>query len=76
MNEMKRILKKDGLLIVAQFVYLPKRSEVANQSENLVLKYNPKWTMAGSDGTFSSFGTVINLSSNAPSRSTSCRRKI
>lgn len=40
-------LKKDGRLLVLYMSWLPFEDEVAGASEELVLKYNPKWSGAG-----------------------------
>lgn len=40
-------LKKDGRLLVLYMSWLPFEDPVAGASEELVLKYNPKWTGAG-----------------------------
>jgi ubiquinone/menaquinone biosynthesis C-methylase UbiE len=45
--EMKRVLKKDGRVVTAWMTWLPHESKVAEETEKLVLKYNPKWTGAG-----------------------------
>jgi len=34
------------------YSYLAEHCPVARDSEELVLRYNPEWTMAGQDGTF------------------------
>jgi len=52
MCELQRILKPNGLLIVAAFCYLPRIDSLAKESEELILKLNPKWSMAGSSGIF------------------------
>jgi len=54
MKEIKRVLKPGGIVVVAQFCYLPRRSQVAHDSEQLVLKINPTWGMAGFDGLYQS----------------------
>lgn len=38
------MLKPGGRLAVIFFAWLPDEDEIARQSENLVLKYNPSWT--------------------------------
>lgn len=42
--EVKRLLKKDGLLVTSHFCWLPREDDIARQSEALILKYNPQWT--------------------------------
>jgi len=44
MPELKRLLKKDGKIVLIWMAWLPYESEIAAETENLVLKYNPKWT--------------------------------
>jgi len=52
MKEIHRILKPNGVLAVIQYAYLPRHSKVAKETEDLILKFNPKWTMAGFDGLY------------------------
>lgn len=42
-----RILKSGGRFVILYMAWLPNEDEVAGQSENLVLKYNPGWTGCG-----------------------------
>ncbi|MCL1918851.1 MAG: class I SAM-dependent methyltransferase [Peptococcaceae bacterium] len=42
-----RWLKPEGHLCILWMAWLPDEDEIARQSENLVLKYNPAWTGAG-----------------------------
>lgn len=44
--EVKRLLKPDGLLVTSHFGWLPRQDRIARASEELVLRYNPKWTGA------------------------------
>ncbi len=41
------VLKDDGCFAILFMVWLPNESEIAKNSEELVLKYNPDWTGAG-----------------------------
>lgn len=41
-----RMLKPGGKLAILFLSWLPDESEIAQQSENLILKYNPSWTGA------------------------------
>jgi len=50
--EAARVLAPGGHLVVAHYCYLPDRSELAAQSEDLVLRYNPKWKFAGWNGIY------------------------
>jgi len=52
MKEIQRILKKDGVFVICHFCYLPKSSPVAKDTEDLILKYNPKYLMYGFDGLY------------------------
>lgn len=44
---MNRVLKNGGLYAVTYMAWLPFEDEIAKASEDLVLKYNPKWTGCG-----------------------------
>ena len=46
-HEIKRILKKDGKVVVIWMAWLPYECKITKETEELVLKYNPKWTGAG-----------------------------
>jgi len=45
--ELKRLLKKDGKIVIVFMPWLPFESKIAEETEKLVLKYNPKWTGGG-----------------------------
>jgi len=45
--EIKRLLKNNGKMVVVWMAWLPYKSKIAEETEKLVLKYNPKWTGAG-----------------------------
>jgi len=45
--EMKRLLKNNGKIVIVWMAWLPFESNIAAETERLVLKYNPKWTGAG-----------------------------
>ena len=45
--EIKRLLKKDGKMAVIWMAWLPYECKIAEETEKLILKYNPKWTGAG-----------------------------
>ncbi|MDX9911735.1 MAG: class I SAM-dependent methyltransferase [Phycisphaerales bacterium] len=49
-GEALRVLRPGGRIVVCSFDYLPGRSPAAKASEDLVLKYNPSWPMAGGTG--------------------------
>ena len=42
-----KMLKEGGYLCILNMFWIPRESEIAYKSENLVLKYNPAWTGAG-----------------------------
>ena len=52
MAEVRRVLKSDGLLVLGYFSYLPQHSPVARRTEELILQYNPTWTMADGSGMY------------------------
>lgn len=43
---LRRMLKPGGLLAILFMAWLPDEDKIAKQSEQLVLRYNPKWTGA------------------------------
>jgi ubiquinone/menaquinone biosynthesis C-methylase UbiE len=45
--EIKRLLKKDGKMVIVWMAWLPNECKIAEETEKLVLKYNPKWTGYG-----------------------------
>jgi SAM-dependent methyltransferase len=51
-QEIKRVLKPGGLLVVAHFSYLSRHSPVAQATEELVLEFNPTWKMANDSGVY------------------------
>jgi len=44
LHNISRMLKPNGRLAILFLAWLPDESDIAKQSENLVLKYNPLWT--------------------------------
>ena len=52
LGEVERLLKPGGHLVVAHYCYLPGRSPIAGRTEELILKHNPTWTMAGWTGVY------------------------
>jgi len=46
-EKLHRLLKDGGHFCKLSMIWLPEESEVAQKSEELVLKYNPNWTGAG-----------------------------
>lgn len=53
MAEILRVLRPDGVLAIAYYSYLSEHSDIARETEELILEFNPSWTMAGSTGMFS-----------------------
>lgn len=47
MPNLYRMLKSEGSILILYMAWLPFEDKIANASENLVLKYNPKWSGAG-----------------------------
>lgn len=47
MPKFYQMLKPNGYILVLYMAWLPYEDEIANASERLVLKYNPKWSGAG-----------------------------
>ena len=47
MPELNRLLKPGGKLLILYMAWLPFEDAIAGKSEELVLKYNPKWSGAG-----------------------------
>jgi ubiquinone/menaquinone biosynthesis C-methylase UbiE len=50
--EIRRVLRPGGVLAIVSYAYLPQRSAVARDSEDLILQFNPSWGMAGESGVF------------------------
>ena len=46
-----RLLTADGCLVLAHLLWLPHKDRIAQQTEALVLRYNPDWKSAGYQGT-------------------------
>lgn len=49
-REAMRVLRPGGLAITVAFDYLPRRSPIAAATEEIILRYNPAWPMAGNQG--------------------------
>jgi ubiquinone/menaquinone biosynthesis C-methylase UbiE len=45
--EIKRMLKTDGKFVVIWMTWLPYEDKIAEETEKIVLKYNPQWTGFG-----------------------------
>lgn len=50
--EAKRVLKPGGRIIIAHFDWLPSAGNVVEATEDLILRYNPNWTMGGGSGIY------------------------
>jgi SAM-dependent methyltransferase len=51
-REAARVLRPGGTLAIIAYSYLAAHSDVAGDSEALILEHNPAWTMAGWSGLF------------------------
>lgn len=47
MSKLDRMLKQDGSILLLYMAWLPFEDQIAEASEKLVLKYNPKWSGSG-----------------------------
>lgn len=47
-----RLLKPGGRIVIAHFDWLPVPGKVVAATEELILRYNPTWTMAGGTGLY------------------------
>ena len=45
-DELRRVLRPNGLLVTSHISWLPRLDDIARQSEELVLKFNPAWSAA------------------------------
>jgi SAM-dependent methyltransferase len=52
MAETRRVLRPEGVLVIAHYSYLAAHSPVARDTEELILAFNPSWSMAGWAGIF------------------------
>ena len=50
LDELRRILKQEGLIATAHFCWLPRQDEIARRTEELVLEFNPDWSAADWSG--------------------------
>ena len=48
--EIKRLLKKDGKMVIVWMSWLPNECKITEETVKLVVKYNPKWTSDGNPG--------------------------
>lgn len=52
MAEARRVLRPGGVLVIAHYSYLAEHSPVARDTEEVILEFNPSWSMAGWSGIF------------------------
>ncbi|MBN2478763.1 MAG: class I SAM-dependent methyltransferase [Parachlamydiales bacterium] len=48
--KIKKVLKPDGLIMIGNFDHLPKKDQIARETEKLMVKFNPDWKGDGFDG--------------------------
>lgn len=58
-QEIKRVIKLTGKLVIAHFDWLPIKNSVPELTEQLILKYNPYWTMGGGTGFYPQWTTQL-----------------
>jgi len=51
-TEIRRILRENGLLVIAHFDWLAHSGNVVQQTERLIQQMNPNWTMGGGLGIY------------------------
>ena len=49
-QEIKRVINPTGRLVIGHFDWLPIKNSVPELTEQLILKFNPHWTMGGGTG--------------------------
>ncbi|MDZ7773139.1 MAG: methyltransferase domain-containing protein [Balneolaceae bacterium] len=52
LEEARRLLRPGGLLVIAYYSYLARHSSLARETEELVHRYNPDWSMSGFSGQY------------------------
>ena len=50
--EALRLLRANGMLVIAHFDWLPLRGSVVEATEALILAHNPQWKFAGDKGVY------------------------
>ncbi|MGX4667941.1 class I SAM-dependent methyltransferase [Cerasibacillus sp. JNUCC 74] len=59
LHEIKRVLKKDGRLIILHLDWLPIKDNVVSKTEELILRYNPNWAGDGGNGIYPDWLTQV-----------------
>ncbi len=54
-REAWRVLRPGGHMVIGYFSYLPEPGNVAEATEELVVRHNPTWPMAGLDGRYAAY---------------------
>jgi len=52
LQQIKKVLRSNGTLVIAHFDWLPIRDSMVAATERLILKYSPKWELAGGTGLY------------------------
>jgi len=52
LTELMRVLRPGGLLVVAHYSYLALHSELAEATEDLILQFNPSWSLSRGTGLY------------------------
>jgi len=50
--EADRVMRPHGRLVIAHFDWIPLPGNVVEATEDLIIKHNPKWTLAGAPGLY------------------------
>ena len=51
-REIRRVLKPGGTVLISHFDWIPLPGNVASATENLILEFNPAWTLGGGTGIY------------------------
>jgi len=58
-NEMRRVLRPGGALVIAHYDWIPLPGNVAEATEALILEYNPAWGYSGRTGIYPDWPTDV-----------------
>lgn len=58
-SEVRRILVTGGRLVIAHYDWLPLSGNVVQATEQLILKHNPEWGLAGRTGVYPAWPTDV-----------------